>query len=89
MATWRKLISEEMEMWGDTWSNVESCTLSDADLDAEFDENYGVQKGKPFTVWTKYRVYFPGLFDGSEWAASVARHPDGEPTDHVGGGGRR
>ena len=89
MATWRELISTEMERSGETWGDVESCTLSDADLDVEFDENYGVNEGKAFTLWTKNRVYFPALFDGSEWAESVARHPDGKPTSHIGGGGRR
>lgn len=83
--TWRKMISDEMSRCGDAWSDVESCTLTDAQLDVEFDSGFGISKGEPFTVWTTKRVYFPAVYDGSEWADSVSRHPDGKATTHVGG----
>lgn len=82
--TWRKLITDEMEEHHDTWDNVVACTLNDALLDASFDAGYGAPKGDPFTLWTVTRVYFPVVYDGSEWCASVARHPDAIPTEHVG-----
>lgn len=53
---------------------------------ALFDASWGSTHGDPFTIWTEDRVYFPGNYDGSEWVASVPRHPCNEYTDHVGGG---
>jgi hypothetical protein len=84
--TWREEISREMEAQDDDWDNVESMTLSASDLDRGFDDDYGAIEGVPFTVWTKSRVYFPCGYDGREWADSVARHPDGVPSGHRGGG---
>ena len=53
----------------------------------EFDDDYGSSQGIPFYVWTKEFVYFPGVYDGSEWVDSVPRNPreDGPPPCHVGG----
>lgn len=84
--TWRKSITHQMTAWDEDWSDVEACTLSEEELDTVFDCGYGCIEGKPFTVWTKNRVYFPEGYDGAEQATSVARHPDNEPTSHVGGG---
>lgn len=86
METWRQLITAEMADHGETWSDIETCTLTDAQLDEPFYSSYGSTYGRPFTVWTAQRVYFPAQYDGAEWCASVARHPDGNPTPHVGGG---
>ena len=83
--TWREEISAEMEKRGETWADVVACTLDDAELDRRFDADFGGINGAPFTLWTTARVYFPGCYDGGEWAASVPRHPCGEPTEHVGG----
>ena len=87
MSTWRELISEDMEDHKDSWPSVVRCTLSDAELDEGFDSGYGGTRGKPFTLWTHSRVYFPACYDGSEWCASVPRDPiSNEATGHVGGG---
>lgn len=86
MVTWRELITEAMKDYGHSWSDVVSLTLSDEDLDRKFDCGYGGVEGVPFTVWTADRVYFPRCYDGAEGVASVARNPDGKPTQHVGGG---
>jgi len=95
MTTWRKLIAIAMESpkdpgWdrgsGETWANVVACTLTDDELDAEFCDGYGSTNGKPFTLWTANRVYFPIKYDGSEFVAHVARNPDGLPTEHWGCG---
>lgn len=51
-----------------------------------FDAGFGIEQGSEFTIWTARRVYFPACYDGSEWVASVSRHPDAEPTAHIGGG---
>lgn len=85
MTTWRKHITDEMERIGDTWADVVQYTLTDEELDVEFDDGWGGTEGKPFTLWTKRRVYFPVMYDGAEWCGSVSRNPDGQPTDHVGG----
>lgn len=82
MATWRKKIRQEMDRRGESWVDLEACTLTDAELEREF----GNDEGEPFTAWTQNRVYFPAYYDGYVWCASVSRRPDGKPTAHVGGG---
>jgi hypothetical protein len=86
VTTWRKEISDALETNGETWADVESITLTQADLDIEFDAGYGIIEGAPFTLWTARRVYFPDCYDGSEQVSSVSRHPDGKATYHIGGG---
>ena len=85
MTTWRDSISDEMEQHNDGWGNVEFCTLSDTELDVQFDAGFGGSEGKPFTLWTHTRVYFPAVYDGSEWVESVPRNPCNEATIHIGG----
>lgn len=99
MSTWRELITWEMEDRGDSWDNVVSIALPDKpypiyagssrwatpNLDADFDDGFGTHEGCSFTVWTDHYVYFPAVYDGKEWVASVSRNPDGVPTEHVGG----
>lgn len=85
MSTWRKLLTEEFGYTGDTWADVVSCTLTDEELDVEFnDRSWGGENGKPFTLWTHKWVYFPTTYDGREEVAFVSRHPDGKPTGHIG-----
>lgn len=84
-ATWRKLITEQMALCGEGWSDVVSSTLSGDELNKEFDSGYGGSDGQPFTLWTEKRVYFPVVYDGAEWVGSVSRNPDGKPTGHMGG----
>lgn len=81
MTTWRKLLKNA----GLDWSKVEKSTLLEWELDIEFDDGYGGSEGKPFTIWTHDRVYFPAVYDGAEWVGSVPRHPCDEATGHVGG----
>ena len=84
--TWKKLIEEAMAFHAESMSDVVSCTLSQEEMNEEFYDGYGGSEGKPFTLWTKKRVYFPVVYDGAEWCESVSRDPNGAPTDHVGGG---
>ena len=83
--SWREMISEEMDVHGETWANVVSCTITDAELDRRFDAGPGGIEGAPFALWTTGRVYFPACYDGVEWVASVPRFPRGEVVKHVGG----
>ena len=84
--TWRKLITEEMERHNDSWENVVSVAAKDLDrvFDEQFDNEFGSVEGDPFTIWTDRRVYFPTQYDGQEDCGSVSRHPDGQPTEHIG-----
>ena len=86
MESWKSMMEEEMKSHDDSWDNVVSCTLTEEELRESFDDDFGGQEGKPFTVWTETRVYFPAIYDGAEWVESVSRNPDGKPTGHVGGG---
>lgn len=77
--TWRKSISECAD--GD---EIIYCTLTDAELDVEFDDGYGTSRGKPFTAWSERYVYFPAVYDGLEWVERVPRNPCAEVPRHVG-----
>ena len=87
ITTWRDRISYAMEEHGETLDDVTGAApaISAGWLDVEFDDGWGRAEGAPFTLWTSRRVYFPVVYDGSEWAASVPRRPCREITDHVGG----
>lgn len=54
-------------------------------LDIEFYDGFGSADGPRVTVWTADKVYFPVVYDGSEWLESVSRNPVSEPISHVGG----
>jgi hypothetical protein len=86
MTTWRAEITETMAEHGETLVDVLHTTLSESDLDVEFDSGYGGTSGKPFTLWTKTRVYFPIQYYGSEWVGSAPRNPSDEALEHQGGG---
>lgn len=85
MTTWRKALTIAMRGNRESFADIEGSTLTEAQLDASFDDGWGGTKGVPFTVWTKTRVYFPVCYDGSEWVADIPRNPNGEATSHVGG----
>ncbi len=85
-ANWKELIQYEMNFYNETFDDVVECTLTEEELMVYFDCGYGGTEGKPFTLWTTNRVYFPGNYDGAEWVSSVSRNPDGKPTHHIGGG---
>lgn len=86
--TWKEQIQIEMGIYGESLSDIISSTLSQEQMNAEFDNSMNaVLEGIPFTIWTANRVYFPVTYDTGEWCGSVSRNPDGKPTSHVGGGG--
>lgn len=85
MTNWRELIVDAMGVYGEDWADVVASTLSPTEELTPFDTGFGGSEGVPFTVWTAKRVYFPAVYDGAEWVASVSRNPDGQPTPHVGG----
>jgi hypothetical protein len=84
MTTWGIELAEELNNQQETLDNIVSITLTVEELNTFFDSNYGRLNGKPFTAWTKTRVYFPINYDGSEFVSSASRNPDGMPTAHIG-----
>ena len=80
--TWRELIDEEAQNHGEA---IIACTLSDKELDVPFYDGFGSSEGASFTAWSASRVFFPVVYDGAEWVASVPRNPCSEATTHVGG----
>lgn len=86
LVTWDELIRREMEKHGETWRDaVSACVVDDKSMGRKFNDGFGTSEGDPFTVWTEKRVYFPAVYDGAEWCASVARNPGGPATEHIGG----
>lgn len=85
VSNWNELISAEMVRRGDDWASVVAHTFKEGEMHVMFDCGFGGSRGIPFTLWTKTWVYFPVVYDGSEWVRSVSRNPDGIPTEHVGG----
>jgi len=81
--SWLEMIDEEMNQHDDVWNDFISCTLTIPELVIPFDSGFGNPNGKPFTLWTKKRVYFPTEYDGSENVDSVSRDPDGVSTQHL------
>ncbi len=64
--------------------NIIACTLSDDELLIEFKDGYGLSEGNPFTAWGEKYVYFPVVYDGSEWVGKAPRNPCDEATEHMG-----
>lgn len=77
-----KEIELTMQERNETLADIEANTMTDKEMDVEFESGYGNHQGCPFTVHTAKTVYFPVEYDGAEWVGSVARHPDGKPTEH-------
>ncbi len=85
MTNWFALISEEMMLYKESFSDVVSSTLQEKDLFNEFEVGFGPSpSGVEFTVWTRNRVYFPLIDQGLEGVGSVSRNPDGKKTAHIG-----
>lgn len=83
MTTWRELIGEELANRGESWDDVVESTLTEREMDTEFDDGFGSAEGVPFTLWTAARVYFPTEYDGAEGVASAPRNPCTERMAHV------
>jgi hypothetical protein len=85
MNNWKEMLLDVMWERGETLADIEANTMTDEEMNKEFDSGYGGTKGVSFTVWTKNTVYFPICYDGAEWVGSVSRNPDGKSTEHQGG----
>jgi hypothetical protein len=84
MASWKQLVLSRMAAESECLSDIVSSTLSEEEFNLDFNDGPGLPYGTPFTIWTTNRVYFPVTHAGLEWVESVARNPDGKPTEHKG-----
>jgi hypothetical protein len=74
-----------MEENGETFADIKSNTMSDAEMDAESNSGYDSwDDDRPVIVWTKCNIYFPVFCGGCWWMVDVPRNPNGEPTGHIG-----
>ena len=76
--TLRESIGDALVDNGESFDDVVRMAVDPDALDVRHD-------GRPFTVWTSNRVYFPGVFEFDAWVASVPRHPCEERAQAVGG----
>jgi hypothetical protein len=61
------------------------ATIDHPSFTREFDGGFGCSEGCSFTAWGEKYVYFPAVYDGSEWIECVPRNPCLEATFHIGG----
>ena len=81
---WYDMLKEQFAETGDDFSKIVT-TLSDEELHRKFDTGFGGSEGTPFTAWGEKYVYFPVVYDGSEWVGHAPRNPCDEATQHQGG----
>ena len=83
------------EMSGMTWRECFEESYNDGPivavapneeaLDVQFDDGFGGSEGPAVLIWTERYVYFPVVYDGSEWLGRAPRNPQSEGQQHVGG----
>lgn len=84
LESWHDMLKESFAESGDDFSKM-VCTLSEERLHRKFHSGFGSHEGDPFTAWGEKYVYFPVVYDGSEWVGRAPRNPCDEATEHVGG----
>lgn len=83
--SWWKMLEDACCTTGDNFDSL-VCTLTVEEMKTQFDTGFGFQEGKSFIAWGEKYVYFPIIYDGSEWIEFVPRNPtkDYDPY-HFGG----
>jgi hypothetical protein len=84
MANWKEMLIEVFKETGDDFEKMET-TLTNEELVREFDDGYGISSGTHFTSWGEKYVYFPVVYDGSEWVGYAPRNVCDIKTAHWGG----
>lgn len=79
--SWKGMIDEML----DDNEKIIACTLTDEEMNIDFDDGYGGTEGMVFTAWSEKYVYFPVCYDGAEWVGRAPRNICDEPTNHCGG----
>ena len=82
---WRKGLKDAFKETGDKFADMVT-TLTEEELDTDFDGGYGSTEGAAFTAWGEKFVYFPICYDGAEWVGYAPRNPCEFKTAHMGGG---
>lgn len=76
------MLDKAMQENGETWDDVEASTMTEEDMNAISNLDYGSHaEGCEFTVWTKQSVYY--RLRWAEWVGRVSRNPDGESNTHM------
>lgn len=83
-STWHEMLKNAFIEDGEDFSKM-ICTLSNEQLQVEFNSGYGCSEGAPFTAWGEKWVYFPIVYDGSEWVGHAPRNPCEISMQHQGG----
>jgi len=82
-------MNDGLESWKEMLDNFEdkiiACTLTEDELNIRFNSGFGGSEGACFTAWSKEYVYFPVVYDGSEWIDRVHRNPCDIAKNHCGG----
>ena len=81
---WRTGLEYAFKKTGDDFTKM-TTTLTEEELDLEFDDDFGMPEGVPFTAWGEKFVYFPICYDGAEWVGFAPRNPCEYKTEHMGG----
>lgn len=86
MTTWRKEIAFALGENGQSWDDVTCVTLSDGELDVEFNPIESCAECIPFVLWTWRNLYFSVVYrDESIVVDFVRRDKCVKATRHVGG----
>lgn len=96
MTTWQEMFTRVLDKTGESLGQLEFSWARENEygepypnggqLIAPFDSGYGLAEGIPFIAWGPHYVYFPVVYDGSEWISYVPRNPcDDFVPQHVGG----
>lgn len=78
--TYRMLIEDELHKHGETWDDVEFCTMPERRMNKLRQLSRHSCDDVPFNLWTKTRVYFQVISDefGIVHIESVPRNPCSE-----------
>lgn len=80
---WYNELKEAMTADGEDFEQRQ-CTLTDEQLKEIFNNGYGGHEGAAFTAWGAKWVYFPLVYDGSEWVGHAPRNPCDISMNHQG-----
>lgn len=84
LTTWRKELEKATAQDGEDFTKL-VFAIDEGGLDNEFDDGFGGSEGVPFTAWGEKWVYFPIVYDGSEWVGHAPRNPCDLQMSHQGG----
>lgn len=78
MSTWREMFLEDMKVTGESWGDVEYCTLTQEQLDTD-ERRLAVPAGE-IVVWTPKYVYYGIDMDWTNDCSFQLRNPPKKET---------